>query len=89
MNKSKSKEEKAEIKRNPSNYDTSEESFPFKNYEVNDKTNTQLENLINNDDNVKKRIISIIMKDENAPQQQSESGGGGGGIFSGNKKRRG
>jgi uncharacterized membrane protein YgcG len=93
-NKGKDQKEKNNIKRNPDNYDiSSDESFPFKSDDIDQKTNEQLEKLINDDYNVKKFIINKIMgENQQSGGQPSEGGGGSGGgtkPFGGGGGRRG
>jgi hypothetical protein len=91
-NRGKSKEDKKEIKRDVDNYDiSSDESFPFRNMEITNTTNIQLENLIENQDNIKRSIIAAILKDEANPQQQGgqqPSGGGGVNVLGSNRRNR-
>lgn len=92
-NKNKSNDEKRAIKSEPDNYDiSSDETFPFKSDDIDEKTNQRLEDLINNDSDVKKFIIKKVMNPQQGggqQQQQQDSGGGGGGnVFSYKKKNR-
>lgn len=79
--------------KNPDNYDiSSDESFPFRNTEINNKTNQNLEKLINNDDDVKRTIIFAILNESQSQKQgdnKQKSNEGGGDKFGGGGNRGG